>query len=371
MVVGMQPMPRTNVVRDYRDLEKTAIELLALKGYSILPPDGLVSSAFHDTFAPSAFHARIVESVRLGPKSDESIHQAGCEWAYRHVDQEKVGPNAFHLSSFRMLVFFAVYPSSGDHAQLRQQTVRTFVDALRVAGLDPRHCLVTYFGGGNVLGQSLSPDEDIAQAWVKVGIPEENLIPVCGSSNFTNINRSGEPVGPRCEIFWKAENDQTVELGTVVFEQGLLNDETRFATGKGFVYGGALGIERLAMASGAMTSIFLVPELDNLRRLVHKSIDPRLALVCASEVCQFVDAVRTLAVLVAEVGLPDRSRRGDRMHKLVRKARRCLLSLGLDRSTSLVGELVTAVAQRELMVENDLACARIVGLVEGLISKVA
>src|SRR5215813_5459078 len=91
------------------ELESDLISGLREKGHTLLEPTGLVSPCFPDTFVPSAFHAYITNAVQNGLPAGAPQHNVGCDWVYRHVDQEKIGFSPIHLSTFRMLVFFGVY----------------------------------------------------------------------------------------------------------------------------------------------------------------------------------------------------------------------------------------------------------------------
>src|SRR5258708_4798060 len=123
-----------------RGTESDALRWLQSHGYSLVEPDGLGSQAFPDTFVPSAFHLRVRSGVENGADASKRL-QAGSEWVYRHVDQGKVGTSHFHLSVFRMLVFFAVHPRVANDREFRLGTIHTFVSLLGSLGLDPSNCL--------------------------------------------------------------------------------------------------------------------------------------------------------------------------------------------------------------------------------------
>ncbi len=334
----------THMITDSQSVETMAFECLVKRGYSTISAEGLVSPAFPDTFAPSAFHARIVSGAKFGPDSGANTGLAGSQWVYRHIDQEKVGSSTFHLSCFKMLVFFTVHTPILDDREIRHESIVTFAGLLRGIGVRSEKCLITYFGGGKIRGQGFDADDEVVELWTAIGVPRENLIPVGGDSNFTNVLRRGEPAGPRCEVFWPISNGSFVEVGTVSFEKYLLEGrKLDLSASKGLVYGGAVGLERMAMIASGLHDVFSIPELRSLVNLVEGGIDGRLSRVCAAQVRQLVDAVRTLSILAIEVGEVGEGRRAERIHRLGGIVRRCMRALGIEDGRNLVRGLVEAI----------------------------
>lgn len=326
------------------DIEQRLLDFLQNQsGYQALEPEGLIHPAFPDTFAASAFHWSIGQKVREGGEGS----YAGAEWCFRHVDIEKSGASPIHLSSFRMLVFFDVHAPTDDSLDFRETAVRTFVRCLERLGLDPRNVTTTFFGGGEVQGVYLPPDEEVVALWRKYGV--ENVVPLPGESNLTNIARPGEPAGPRCEVFYRHPDFlQPVEIGTLVFERYLLDGG--FKPAKGLVYGGAFGIERLAMAVEGTQSIFACSALDGLTRTVTGELDPQLAPLVQSDVFRIVDALRSLAILISAGGDKTEGKRKERIKKLGRVARNSFKAIGLhdsERIGCIVSHLMEVVDLRE------------------------
>lgn len=333
---------------DLRSLEADALGWLNRQGYSTMPPDGLVSPAFPDSFVPSAFHARVVRGVNEDCTKAGKQLQAGCEWVYRHVDQGKVGVSPFHLSSFKMLVYFGIYPRGRDGYGLRRTAISTFVELIKRYGLDISRCLVTYFGGGVVGGHNLYMDSEAVDLWIEAGVPSQNLIPVSGGSNFTNITRVGEPAGPRCEVFWPTKMGY-VEIGTVVFERYVLGaGEIGLNDSSSLVYGGALGLERLLMASYNYENIFTLPELRVLEEIAVKDTDPRLFPLVRSHVFTLLDATRTLTLLWEATGGRPEGKRRERLRSLRTSIKRSLQSSGILYGKEVLEQLIGVVLQRDL-----------------------
>lgn len=330
-----------------KDVQIQALDWLRKQGYTIMAPEGVVSPAFPDSFVPSAFHTRVVKSVQLGTNGNEP-QKAGCEWVYRHIDQGKVGYSRYHLSAFKMLVFFGVYSRIQDDRDLRQEVIKTVAGLLERFGLNIKRCFITYFGGGNILGRELEPDNEIFNLWCNIGVPKEQLIPISGGANFTNLTRSGEPAGPRCEIFWQMMDNSFIELGTVVFERFLLNlRDNKLDESKGLVYGAAFGLERLLMVSSGCKEIFEIPELKQLIAVINEKIDSRLAGINYETVLSLVDGVRALTILWDNTDGQFKGRRLERIRSLWRSIKRNCQSLGIKLDEKFVSELASIVLTEE------------------------
>lgn len=332
-----------------RNLEAKALAWLEGRGYDTIPADGLLSPAFPDSFVPSAFHTRVVRGAHEGVPNGTAVRQAGCEWVYRHVDRGRVGSSPFHLSSFKMLVFFGTHDRTERDYDIRRETINTFSGLLRQFGLDSRRCLITYFSGGSIRGQRVAADDDVLRLWGESGVPKENLLPIEGGANFTNLTREGEPAGPRCEIYWPVGQGRFVEIGTVVFERYLLRPGgVGLEPSNGLVYGAALGLERLSMVAAGYDEVFAIPELRRLIETVEAGVDPRLALISRDHLLTLVDATRTLTVLWNATGGKCKGRRLERIRAIWKTISRSLQALGLDKDKERLVTLI-GLAYREAL----------------------
>jgi len=320
--------------------------------YSPLQARGLVSSVFPDTFAPSAFHEDVVSLVHHGPDRGSEEHRMGVDWVFRHVDLDKVVGSPWHLSSFKMGVFFTVSKRQTDDTNLRAATVKLFVEALGKVGVSAQASVVTYFGGGHIGRRDLPPDDEVVEAWRQCGIYQEQLVPVRGRACFTNCERIGEPAGPRCEVFLPAADGRMVEVGTVVFERFVIEPQRGVVESKWIVYGGAIGIERVAMLRAGLTDVMRIPDIAPLMGLVGSSLDERLTVVCYPQLRGLVDGLRTLAVLRSQKA-PLHRRLEQRILSVARRVRRYLADLGAEDSVAMVSKLC-AEAARSVQVDNSV-----------------
>ena len=308
-----------------KNIEKNLLDFFKDKwGYAILPPEGLLKPSFPDTFAASAFHESVVSAAQKGP--NENNHKVGVEWSFRHVDIDKVGVSPIYLSSFRMLVFFDVYIPTDNDDELRESVIEKFVESVKHVGLDPQNLSATYFGGGEIKGVDLPADDKVVSLWKKHGV--DNIVPITGETNFTNVKRTGEPAGPRCEIFYNhPQFSAPVEIGTVVFERYILGKKLNKA--KGLVYGGALGIERLAMLQENKNSIFESSLLSDGVEIVTKELESQLSPIVRSDVLRLIDALRSLAVIFATINEIPKGKHRDRINKITNIAKRSFQAIGI------------------------------------------
>lgn len=329
---------------------------LGARAYLQLPARGLVSSAFPDTFAPSAFHEDVVSRVHHGPNSESEERRMGVDWVFRHVDLDKVAGSPWHLSSFKMGVFFTASQRQADDTDLRAAIVQRFVELLGDMGLPVRKSMVTYFGGCHIGGRDLPPDDEVVDAWQQSGVRQEQLVPVRGRACFTNCERTGEPAGPRCEVFLPAADGRMVEVGTVVFERFVVEPGRGVVESGWIVYGGAVGIERVAMLRAGVTDVVEIPDIAPLIGLVRSSVDERLTAVCYQQLRGLVDGLRTLVVLRSQRA-PLHRRHEQRVCSVARRVRRYLVDLGVEDSTLPVVPRFCAEAARSVHVDDSVVDA--------------
>jgi len=334
-------------MRDYRHrvwttamLRREFREFHSTRGFAPMIEQPLVSQSFPDTFAPSAFHLEVARGVASGPVDGASSQLVGADWVFRHVDLGRITGRGVHLSAFEMLIEFCVYAADADRRQVVPQTVGVFCDFLSSVGVEIASLVVCVFGGGSFLGHDWPIDRLAIDAWTANGISPDNIIPVRGSSLFTNVVRADEPAGSRCEVYWRPDTRGMIELGTVVFEEYLLNpggDGVVPSMGK--VAGAAIGLERLSMLKNHLRCIFEMHEVASLREIVESCVGSAVSRVHKDDVCQLVDAIRSLTVIAAKNGVEHSGRRKYRFNKIVGNARRSMVSLGVGSCGRLVRDV--------------------------------
>jgi len=320
-------------------VEDALLLTLHAAGFGELTPEGLVTPSFPDTFAASAFHTQIVNAMTLRVGTGR---RAGVEWVFRHVDAEKVGYSAAHLSLFRMLVYFDA--SLSDARVLRLEAVERFLALTALLGLRRDHVTVTYFGGGTIGGRTLPPDVMFADAWLDAGIPRHRIIPVPGRTNFTNIRRAGEPAGPRCEVYYDIPGlPGGLEIGTVVCEEYILDADGHPSPAGLSVCGGAFGVERLEMCARGLSTISEIETVDHLVALLLREAPPHAETVFRVPAIRIVNGLRALAIIASYTGRDGANGRSARVRALVRDVLRAARESGITLAERVVRRFVTSI----------------------------
>jgi alanyl-tRNA synthetase len=241
-----------------------------------------------------------------------------------------------------MFVFYNnIISGEADEKLLRAEVVVNFLELISSLGIRPHDLLVTYFGGGCVRGRHFGADDEVARLWRGGGVPEDRVVPVCGAANFTNVDREGEPAGPRCEVFWCSAAESPIEIGTVVFEKFLIGNVAQgLIPSNGLVYGGAIGLERLQGVLSGATTLFELPEIRPMVKRVEDSIPRQLRAIHLPSTRELVDGVLTLVALMSQVHEPLSGGRAARLRRIGRRCQRSLGSLGITEPNLLIYDLI-------------------------------
>ena len=343
MAVGLLHM-NTDLQTSEVSLEYQVLGELKELGFRIAQPEGLDSPAFPDTFSPSAFHDLVRRSALNIPEI--TTRWAGSDWVFRHVDLDKIGFSSVHLSTFKMLVFLEVGPHSDAHRS-RERTIQIVLQLLKHSlNLDADQLYITYFSRHIDLPSGLCNEAEIPILWRRAGVPPENLIPIPGTANLTNVVRTEEPAGPRCEIFLRDVYGTFFEIATVVFEclKVIKTHPLAFKLSGAAVCGAAFGLERCEMVSQDAKDIFQLPEVYNALGIIESDLHPHLAVIGSNYIRRIIDGVRTAIVIVQNTRRPYSRIRKDRVREIRNSVVRAARILGYE-DVPLLVERVTETLQ--------------------------
>lgn len=338
-----------------RDIEQRLSAHCEANHFVKVLSEGPVSGAFPDTFVPSALHSQVIRAAQRGPDAATGDRRYGCEQVFRHIDEGRVGDSGRHLSSFSMFVFYHTIAAGACSEPLRAEVVMRFLELVTSFGIPAQELLITYFGGGCIRGRQFGADDSIADVWRTGGVLPHNVVPVSGGANFTNLDREGEPAGPRCEVFWSTTYAPPIEIGTVVFEKFIRSPAEGLVPSAGLVYGGAVGVERLQAVLLRAANLFDLPEIRPMIQLVELRIHPQLRELQLPNTRQLVDGVRTLVGLISQIHEPLSGARAARLRRIGRRCQRSLDSLGIEEAGCLVHDLIQqAMEVQEISGQKDL-----------------
>ncbi|MGR3511878.1 MAG: alanine--tRNA ligase [Paracoccaceae bacterium] len=244
----------------------------------------------------------------------------------KHNDLDNVGYTARHHTFFEMLGNF----SFGDYFK---------ADAIPFAwnlitgdfGIPKDRLYVTVF----------HTDDEAAEIWKKVGVPEERIIRIATSDNFWQMGPTG-PCGPCTEIFYdhgdhiwggppgspEEDGDRFIEIWNIVFMQNeQFEDGSMKALDMQSIDTG-MGLERIgALLQGSHDNY----DTDTMRALIEASANATSTDVEGDQNVHhrvIADHLRSTSFLIAEGVLPSNEGRGYVLRRIMRRAMRHAHLLG-------------------------------------------
>jgi alanyl-tRNA synthetase len=246
-----------------------------------------------------------------------------CQKCFRTPDIDVVGTTTRHLTFFEMLGNF----SMGDYFK-EGAAEFAWEMSLNGFGFDPEKIWVTVFEGDEALGLGL--DEEAVEAWLKIGVPRERIVPCPRSENFWQAGETG-PCGPCSELYYDrglewgteddlpgGENERFLEYWNLVFMQfnqdpvGTLTPLPKQNIDTG------LGLNRMALIQQGVDSVFdtdqFVPLMELGRSLTTTATADERALRILA------DHTRGMTFMIADGVVPSNEDRGYVLRRLMRRA---------------------------------------------------
>jgi alanyl-tRNA synthetase len=260
----------------------------------------------------------------------------------KHNDLDNVGYTARHHTFFEMLGNF----SFGDYFKT-EAIPFAFNLITRDFGIPKERLYVTVY----------HTDDEAAEIWKKVGIPEDRIIRIATSDNFWQMGPTG-PCGPCTEIFYdhgdhiwggppgspEEDGDRFIEIWNVVFMQ---NEQFEDGTMKPLDMQSidtGMGLERIgALLQGKHDNY----DTDLMRNLIEASahatsVDPDGPGKMHHRV--IADHLRSTSFLIADGVMPANDGRGYVLRRIMRRAMRHAHLLGAK--DPLMHQLVPALVRQ-------------------------
>ena len=304
----------------------------------------------------------------LGENHPEGTRLVDSQTCLRTQDIEDVGDNR-HTTFFEMLGNW----SMGDY--FKEQQIRWFFEFLtKEVGLDPQKLYVTAFIGDEE--NNIPRDDETAQIWQKVfeeeGI-EAKIVEMDSAENgdkrginpgerifFYNDKENwwsrgagikgtpiGDPAGPDSEVFYDfgpeyhdasygkahpaSDSGQFMEIGNQVFMQYRRNEDGSFSLldRKNVDFGG--GLERIVAAADNDPDVFNISLLSPIITQLEKSSGKKY-VDNTEDMRVIADHLRAATMLVYDGVIPSNKEQGYVLRRLVRRAVRYALSLGIEQN---------------------------------------
>lgn len=316
------------------EIRRRFVDYYTMQGFHPLPRAPMIHPSIPMSFVMSAGLIQVETSLARAEDrpGDEFVLVQEC---FRHFDLDRVGSDSLHLSLFEMPGAFVFGPNGKAATVQRMWTLAT-----SILGIDRERIWVSYFGGGEVLGDSLEEDCATQQAWLDVGVPEHHIVSLGPEHNYWvqggGIDGLETPrkAGPNTELFYERVDrwpcgtncrpgcrcGRFVEFSNSLFisreqdseEEGLRPMAEPFSET-------VIGTERVAMILQGVDSVFRTavyrPVIETIESFVDEPELPE-ALVAESERV-IGDHLKALYVLVADGAPPPGKNGRERIVKLL------------------------------------------------------
>ena len=342
-VQPLMPQPRTSAA-----IREAYLSFFERQGHLRMPSDSLVPAKDPTLLFTGAGMNQFKDEF-LGRGRRELRRVTTAQKCLRVPDLENVGLTPRHHTFFEMLGNF----SFGDY--FKAETIpwewQFFTEAL---GWDPERLVVTVY----------LDDDEAFEIWrSRVGLPAERIYRFGESENFWPAEAPSKgpngPCGPCSEIYWDQQPgaplpakaglsklpDRFLEVGNCVFTQfdRIGPNQLQPLPQKNIDVG--LGLERIvAVAQGVPnnfeTDLFL-PALERLQALSGRAY--RREGADGVRMRRIADHARAVFFCIADGAVPGREGRGYVVRKIVRRAVRDGIELGL--AQPFLAELLPAVQQ--------------------------
>ena len=242
------------------ELRSKYIEFFKIKGHSEISGQSLIPDNDPSVLFTTAGMHPLVPYL-LGEKHPAGTRLTDYQKCVRTGDIDAVGDPS-HLTCFEMLGNWSL----GDY--FKKESIAfsyEFLTSPQWLGLDPRCISVTVFEGD----ENAPRDEEAAQYWKDVGMPEDKIAYLPASDNWWAAGPTG-PCGPDTEIFYwvgdglppagsnkATDSDNWMEIWNNVFMQfNRIDEKTLVKLEKQNVDTG-MGLERTNCILQGKTSVYL------------------------------------------------------------------------------------------------------------------
>jgi len=319
------------------DIRKRFLEFFRTRGHRIVPPDSLVPR--HDPsllFTGAGMNQFKDEFYGRGDKTLKRA--ATCQRCLRTGDIEEVGRTASHHTLFEMLGNF----SFGDYFK-EEAIVWGWEFMLDEMGIPADQMVVSIY----------EEDEEAYEVWAKViGLPPQKIYRYGEDENYwpANVRAEGPngPCGPCSEIFVdkgpkagcgrpdcepSCGCDRYVEVWNLVFQQFDRQEDGTLAPLPMRNIDTGMGLERMARVTQDVPTNY---DID-----VFQPLMARIATICktpyegdapgAALMRRIADHARAVFFCIADGVIPSNEERGYVVRRLLRRAVRDAVQLGVDR----------------------------------------
>ena len=320
-----------------KELRQKYLEFFKQKGHAIIPSAPLLPENDPTVLFTTAGMHPLVPYL-LGETHPQGKRIASCQKCIRTGDIDEVG-DASHLTFFEMLGNWSL----GDYS--KQGAIEMSWEFLtKVLEIDPKFLSVSCFGGDDRF-PDLPIDEEAAEIWKKIGIPEDRIGFIKdgvseGENNWWGPAGQTGPCGPSTEMFyWVGEGephgnpdineDNWLEIWNDVFMEYNKTSNGEYVPLDQKNVDTGMGLDRVICVLQNKESVYetdiFQPILDKISTLTSQSYSdsPTSYRVIA-------DHVRSAVFLAGDGVKPSNVDQGYVMRRLLRRAIRHGKTLGIE-----------------------------------------
>ena len=276
-----------------------------------------------------------------GEKHPAGTRLVNCQKCIRTGDIDEVGDES-HLTFFEMLGNWSL----GEY--FKEEALSWSYEFLtKVLNIDPERLSVSVFAGDN----DAPRDEEAANIWKKLGIPEERIFYFGKKDNWWGPAGKTGPCGPDSEMFIdngspKCSDDcnpscncgKYLEIWNDVFMQYNKNEDGTYSALSQKNVDTGMGLDRVIATLQGKSNVFETDLFSDVMDLL-KELAPN---TLTNEVSRRIiaDHIRTATFLLAEGVIPGRVDQPYILRRVIRRAVRHGRELGIkDNFTDRVGEI--------------------------------
>lgn len=310
-------------------------EHIIVPSSSLLPEDEtvLLTSAGMQQFVPH------LSGKRSAIKDFGSIHLASVQKCFRSADIEEIGDDTHH-TFFEMLGNWSI--GEDEHlGYFKEKSIDFALDFfVKELGLSKEKLYVTVFEGSD----EIPTDDEAVSIWKEKGFPSERIMKFDAKDNFWGPTSSTGPCGPCSEIHYDRgerygckdfcgpncdECKRFVELWNLVFMEYNKNEDGSYSKLPQRNVDTGIGFERLVALlankdSAYETDLFL-PAINKIEQITEKNYEDH-----KKEFRVIADHVRGSVFLIADGVLPSNKEAGYVLRRIIRRAVRYGMKVGVD-----------------------------------------
>lgn len=324
-----------------QEIRQKYLDYFAGKGHKVIPRALLVPQDDPTTLFTGSGMQPLV-SYLLGEKHPDGTRLVDSQTCFRAEDMDEVGDNR-HTTFFEMLGNWSL----GDY--FKENQLQWFWEFLtKELGLPKDKLWVTCFEGDEKL--SLPRDEESAEIWKKLGVPEGRIKFYSSDKNWWSREgepanmRDGEPGGPDSEVFYdfgtphdekfgkhchpNCDCGRFLEIGNSVFmTYKKVGDKFENLSEPNVDFGG--GLERIAAAVNNNPDVFQIslikPIITELEKLSNEEYGQH-----QNSMRVIADHMRAATWLAVDGVVPSNKTQGYVLRRLLRRAIRYAFDLGIE-----------------------------------------